>query len=361
MTLRILAAAVLAATAYSAQAANSIDLGNYTVSGIYALDALNGTSGGISGLEASAVAYARDRIDPFTGLAGTLFFVGDEGTGVVEISRTGQTIGSMLFDWSGTGSTKHDTEGLTYLGGGVLVVGEERLQDAYRFTYSAGGTATLASSFVSISNVAVGNNGMEGISYDPRNGGSFVSIKQQSPQDILAGTLSFAAATGAPSSVSGDGSSPPGGGVSTMANLFNPALMGLATLSDVQTLAPVDALAGTAAANNLLVLSLGSRMLVEVDRSGNVLSSFDLSSILNVYDGNHALIDFNAIEGVTVDPTGTIYLVAEQLQGAGGTAASQSQLIVLSASVPEPETYAMMLAGLGLVGYAARRRKQASQ
>ncbi len=243
MTLRILAAAIMAATTLSAQAANSINLGNYTVGGIYALDALNGTGGGISGLEASAVAYAGDRIDPFTGNAGTLFFVGDEGTGVVEISRTGQTIGNMLFDWSGTGSTKHDTEGLTYLGGGTLVVGEERLQDAYRFNYVAGGTASLVSSFVSISNVSVGNNGMEGLSYDPRNGGGFVSIKQQSPQAVLAGTLTFAGATGMPSSLSGDGSSPPGGGVSTMATLFNPAAMGLATLSDVQTLASVDALA----------------------------------------------------------------------------------------------------------------------
>ena len=29
------------------------------------------------------------------------------------------------------------------------------------------------------------------------------------------------------------------------------------------------------------------------------------------------------------------------------------------AAVPEPETYAMLIAGLGLVGFAARRRKQA--
>jgi hypothetical protein len=31
---------------------------------------------------------------------------------------------------------------------------------------------------------------------------------------------------------------------------------------------------------------------------------------------------------------------------------------VITAAVPEPETYAMMLAGLGLLGFAARRRKQ---
>jgi hypothetical protein len=29
-------------------------------------------------------------------------------------------------------------------------------------------------------------------------------------------------------------------------------------------------------------------------------------------------------------------------------------------SVPEPETYAMLMAGLGLVGFMARRRKQIS-
>jgi Uncharacterized protein conserved in bacteria len=200
MKRRLLVAALATLVGTTAHAAASIDLGNYSVSGVYALDSLNGTSGGISGLEASGVTYARDR--------GTLFFVGDEGTGVVEISRTGQTIGSEGFNWAGSGSTKHDTEGLTYVGNGVLVVGEERLQDAYRFSYSAGGTVALANNFVSISNSAVGNNGMEGISYDPRDG-SFVAIKQVSPENILAGSLSFGAPSGNPPSTSGDGSSPP--------------------------------------------------------------------------------------------------------------------------------------------------------
>lgn len=316
--------ALMAAMSAPVYAANSINLGGYSVAGTYALDIFNGTSGGLSGLEGSAITYARDR--------GTLFFVGDEGTGVVEISTTGQTIGNMTFDWTGTGSTKHDAEGLTYMGNGALVVVEERLQDAYRFNYVANTSATLANNFVSISNATVGNSGMEGISYDPRNG-SFVTIKQENPQNILAGNLTFSNATG---------------GVSTMASLFDPTLMGLTTLSDVQTLSPIDALFGTAAADNLLVLSLGSRQLIEVNRNGQVKSSFDLTNILA----------HNGIEGVTVDEKGTIYLVAEQIQdGSNGLDLNpKSQLIVLS-PVPEPETYGMMLMGLGLMGFVARRRK----
>lgn len=111
--------AVAAVSAVSAQAVSSINLSNYQVTGNYALDTLGGM-----GLEASAVTYARDR--------GSLFFVGDEGLGVVEISRTGQTLSTMTFSggsnlgWPTT-STNRDAEGLTYLGGGVLAVAEERL------------------------------------------------------------------------------------------------------------------------------------------------------------------------------------------------------------------------------------------
>ncbi|MBP6901210.1 MAG: PEPxxWA-CTERM sorting domain-containing protein [Burkholderiaceae bacterium] len=75
--------------------------------------------------------------------------------------------------------------------------------------------------------------------------------------------------------------------------------------------------------------------------SGSVLSSFDLSAITT-----------QAIEGVTVDALGNIYLVAED----SGTA--NSRLFVLTAPVPEPGTYALLLAGLGLVGVAARRRQR---
>lgn len=42
-------------------------------------------------------------------------------------------------------------------------------------------------------------------------------------------------------------------------------------------------------------------------------------------------------------------------------AASFGGAVALAAPVPEPETYGMMLAGLGVVGFLARRRKAAQQ
>ncbi len=44
--------------------------------------------------------------------------------------------------------------------------------------------------------------------------------------------------------------------------------------------------------------------------------------------------------------------------GATGSSGSVIDNVLVSA-VPEPETYAMLLAGLGLMGVVARRRKQA--
>ncbi|MEO7938434.1 MAG: SdiA-regulated domain-containing protein [Burkholderiaceae bacterium] len=313
---RAAVAAMCVATVLGAQAQTAMDLSNYRLVANHALDALGGL-----GLEASAVTYARDR--------GSLFFVGDEGMGIVEISLTGTTLGSMAFNWSGTGSSNNDAEGLTYLGNGQFVLVDERPQRAYRFDYQAGGTVSLGSTpYATISNYAPSNIGIEGISHDARDG-SFVTVKQDAdgnpargPQEVRAGQLSFAA----------------GGGSRSLPILFNANLLGLNSLSDVQTLSSVDAYFGTPVADNLLILSLDSGKLVEASRTGQLLSSLDISGMTN-----------QAIEGVTIDHRGIIYLVAED----SGTA--HSRLLVL-APVPEPEAWAMLGAGLALLGWRTRRR-----
>lgn len=308
-----LAIAVVPALATSTAAQTSIQLGSYVVTADVPIPILGGL-----GLEASAVTYARDR--------GTLFIVGDEGGGVVELTRGGSFVSSMTFSGWPTASTNNDAEGLAYLGGGVLVVAEERLQDAFRFTYVASGSVDLAgAAFVSFG-ANTGNTGTEGISVDPRSG-RFVTVKQSGPQQVLEGTLAFGA--------------PPAGGTSALAPLFDPALLGLASLSDVQTLSPVDAFGGTPAADNLLILSLDSQRLVEVTRSGSILSFLDLASLTG-----------QAIEGVTVDENGTVYLVAE---GAGSV---PSRLLVLS-PIPEPETWLLLASGLTAIGFVGRRRGRA--
>jgi hypothetical protein len=125
-----------------------------------------------------------------------------------------------------------------------------------------------------------------------------------------------------------------------MTQLFNPGLLGLASLSDIASVAAIDALAGAPAEDNLLILSLDSRRLVETTRTGTILSSFDLAGVTT-----------QAIEGVTIDENGIIYLVAE------GADDVRSRLIAL-APIPEPETYALMLLGLAAVVWRVRQRSR---
>lgn len=330
MHIKTTVSALLLALASVSASAQSFSLSNYTVKNTYGLDL---SVGGVSGLEGSAITYAQDR--------GTLFFIGDEGKGVIEMSLDGKSKGSMAFTGWGAFSTGvngknpgNDSEGLAYLGNGVLAVAEERLQNIYRFSYTAGSSVDLGTVPFASVGPTIGNVGIEGLSYDARNG-SYVTAKQDNPSTLsVFNNLSFSTAA-SPDAVA-DASFTGATG-----------LFGLSQLSDVQTLS----ILGN---NNLLVLSTGttpgdSRELIEVTRTGTVVSRLDLTHIAAR----------NAIEGVTIDERGTIYLLAEQDQLSGAPANAKSQLIVLTAPVPEPETYAMLLAGLGLMGAVARRRRAA--
>lgn len=285
-------ASLVAALAGGASASfTSLNLGQYSLTATYALPP-------IAAEEASAVTYNWD--------TGTLFVLGDEGDAVVEVSLTGAQLSVMTL----TGFD--DTEGLTYIGAGQFVITEERLQDAYRFDYSAGGSAARGSLANASIGPTVGNIGVEGISYDPRNG-RFISVKEKTPQAVLDSTITF--------------EFPPGGGSASNTSLFDPTGLGLLDLSDVQVLATVPSLIGTADEDNLLIYSQESRRLLEVTRSGSILSSFDLSGVDNA-------------EGVTIGPDGTIYIVGEN-----------PSLYVLT---PAPGA-AGLLGACGL--FAARRRR----
>lgn len=279
--------------------AGGFSLTNYTHSATWSLP--------VAADEASAITYNWD--------TGTLFVLGDEGDAIVEVSAAD---GSVLSTMTLTGFD--DTEGLTYIGGGQFVIGEERIQDVYRLTYTAGGSAarsTLASASIG---PTVGNVGIEGFSYDPRNG-RFVLVKEKTPQGVYDTAITFTAPP-----------VPPGGPGPDInpGNLFDPALLSVLDLSDVQVLATYGALAGTAAEDQLLIYSQESSLLMHVTRAGAVLSTFSFAGIAS------------DAEGVTIGADGTIYVCGET-----------PEIYVLT-PVPSPSGAAL----LGLWGLCAVRRRR---
>ncbi|MGD9161286.1 MAG: SdiA-regulated domain-containing protein [Desulfobacteraceae bacterium] len=272
------------------------DLSNYTLTGTYFLPRIPAS-------EASAVTYNAD--------TDSLFVLGDEGYYLVEVSKTGEQLGVMAL----TGFD--DTEGLTYLGSNQFVLTEERLREAYLLEYSAGGSVVQSSLPSADLGTTIGNTGIEGISYDPRDG-SFVTVKEKSPQEVNINEIDFNT------------------GNAIIDSLFTPNL-GVSDLSDVQVLSVVSSLMGTEEADNLLIYSQESARLLEVDRTGNILSQFDFSGISS------------SGEGVTIDNDGNIYIVAEN----GATP-------MLYTLQPVPIPGAVLLLGSGLAGLIGLKRCRAS-
>jgi hypothetical protein len=91
--------------------------------------------------------------------------------------------------------------------------------------------------------------------------------------------------------------------------------------------------------------------------------AFDHNSNYNLFSNLPFAFSSNATFWTgTIDPSDTTKATAYQLNsGASSLAALDTGLRAMAVSpVPEPETYAMLLAGLGLVGFIARHRKQIS-
>ena len=237
--------------------ASKLDLGKYTLSASYALPAKTAA-------ETSAITWNWD--------SDTLFIVGDEGKAIVQVDKQGAQIDYMRlkgFD---------DTEGLTYIGDGQFVITEERLQSAYLLRYAAG-TSVKRSSLPSLSIAApVGNDGIEGISYDRLSGG-YIAVKEKSPQAVHRLAMNFSNQT------------------IRVETPFVPKL-GLIDLSDVQTLGSVAALSHNAK-QNMLILSQKSAKLLELSPSGAIVSNMDIRAITK------------DAEGVTIDAKGTIYLTSQ--------------------------------------------------
>lgn len=334
MKLKHLIFAFAAACCVPAHAQTSINLGNYVNVGTYALPIQ--APGVAIQYEASAVTWNRS--------TNTLFIIGDGGRYVQQTSLTGGVINYMALP-TATGPSRagvefDDPEGLAWVGGSTFVMTEERKRNVVSFNYVAGTTLDRANTSTVTLGTTVGNTGLEGVTYDaPSN--SYILVNQaagsgSSTQNIFQTSITF----------SGTGGSATNGSASTVnaTSLFPPANIGFTDLNDVYALSNVAGFAG-AASNNLLVLT-NAGGLKEVTRTGVVLSALTLPS------------GTTQIEGITMDDQGYIYLVSDN--GDFGTSQYASSLFVF-APVPEPETYAMLLAGLGLLGFTARRRNKAAQ
>jgi uncharacterized protein YjiK len=285
----------------------AVDLSTYLRVGRFDLPEPTRTAHPLSSLlaqEASAVTYDWD--------TDTLFVVGDGGTSVVQVTKTGQLIDSMTLapGPSPQGTDFYDTEGVTYVGGGKFVLMEERDRQANLFTYVAGGILHKTDVQTVKLGTTIGNIGLEGISFDPLTSG-YICVKEKDPQSVFQTGIDFvppgSATNGSPSAT---GST----------DLFNPALANLVDFSDVFALSNLPSLSGQPDYSHLLILSQESGQIVNIDRSGNIYSTLTIVSD----PGNPLSVAGQTNEGVTMDRDGNLYVVNEN----GGGDANHPQLWV---------------------------------
>ncbi len=301
---------------------SNVDLSTYVLVGQYDLPEPTRTAAPADSLlaqEVSAVTYNWD--------TDTLFVVGDGGTSIVQVTKTGELINSMTLAPGGSpqGTEFYDTEGLTYIGNGQFVMIEERDRQAVLFTYEAGGTLTRSEALTVDLGTFVQNIGIEGISYDPLTGG-FIAVKEALPEGIFQTAIDFEAGTATNGSSTTENS----------VNLFNPVLLNLSDFADVFVLSNLSALSGQTDYSHLLVLSQEAGVILNVDRSGVIYSSLTITSPA----GNPLTVSAQQHEGLTMDASGNLYVVSEN----GGGDFDHPQIWVYApSSVPNQAPSALAL------------------
>ncbi|MFT4049630.1 MAG: lamin tail domain-containing protein [Solirubrobacterales bacterium] len=305
-------AVVVPAAAAQAAPLTGVDLSNYRRVARYALPTPTNSAapaGSLLAQEASSVTYDWD--------TDTLFVVGDGGTSVVQVSKTGALIDSMSLaaGSSPAGNEFYDTEGIAYVGGGQFVITEERYRQIDRFTYVAGATLQRSDAKTVKLGTTIGNVGLEGVTRDPATG-NYIAVKEADPQGIFETSVDWDAGTATNGSPVTDNPT----------NLFDPAPLGLGDLSDVFALRNVSTLTG-ADADHLLITSQESGKVKEVTRTGVVDSTLTLRT-----DPSDVIsVPAMTCEGSTMDNDGNLYVVCE---AAGGDAQSPQLWVYQPSSTP---------------------------
>lgn len=262
--------------------------------------------------ESSAITYNRN--------SGSLFVIDDEGVAITQFRRDGTFVSRMQLTGFQPASVG-DPEGLTWVGTDaqgrpLLVIAAERSRNLYQVPFVADTTVDrTAMGSVNLGSL-VGNIGIEGVSFDPRDG-SFVTVKEKTPIEVNRHVV-----TGFP-------------GTAITTSLFNPAGLivngaALVDLADVQVLSTVID-PSSPFADHLLLLSHESNALLLMTRAGQLLGSFDLRGISTT------------IEGVTIDEHGIIYLTDE------------TPNIYVLTQIPVPGAWLLMASGLAALAWLRRR------
>lgn len=272
----------------------SLDLANYTLSLRVTLPVNESAGANQIAMEVSAVTY-NEATD-------TLFIIGDEGTYITQLSKTGVVIDTMNLP----AGLFADPEGLTWAGGTSFVVANERERTASLVNYAAGTTLDASSVRTVKLGATVGNIGLEGVTRDPMTGG-YIFVKEMTEQAIFQTGIDFTAGTAT-------NGSPTTGSPTTASsvNLFDPTLMRMADIADVHALSNSVAASAPDYAH-LVVLGQEDGRILKVDRAGKILSRLDLPNAPNL---GH--------EGLTFDKQLNLYVTNEN----GGGSPSLPQLWV---------------------------------